>query len=81
MFDHHIPNLIHLASDLFVESLDHPFLVHLTMADSNKPLLINQIQLIKSSLDPIIFVQTRILHDPQRRDLDLDSQDNLHTIH
>ena len=71
-FDHLIPDLIYLASDLFVEILDHLFLIHLTMTDISKSLINNQIQLIKSSLDLVLFVQTHILQNPERRYLDFD---------
>ena len=55
--DYKIPDLIYLASEFLVESLDHPFLVCLTMANSSKSLLINQVKLVKLGLNPIVFTK------------------------
>ena len=59
-------------SDFFVESLDHPFLIRLTMANSGESFLVDQIELIKSGLNPIVFTQTSIFHDSQGGNLNLD---------
>ena len=56
--DYEISDLVYLTSDFLVESLDHPFLIRLTMANSSESLLVDQIELIKSGLHPIIFIQT-----------------------
>ena len=39
--DYHIPYLILLLFDFLVEGLDHPFLIHLTMADNSKSFLVD----------------------------------------
>ena len=40
-FDYKIFDLIYLTSDFFVESLDHPFLIRMTMTNSSKSLLVD----------------------------------------
>ena len=71
MLDYQVTNLIYLTSDHLVKSFNHTFLVHMTMEDNRKPLLINQVQLVKSSLNLFILIQPCIPHDSQRRYLDL----------
>ena len=50
-----ISSLIYLTPDLLVESLDHPFLIRLTMTNISKSLLVDQVKLIKPSMTPIVF--------------------------
>ena len=69
--DYKISDLIYLTPDFLVEGLDHPFLVRLTMANSSESFLVDQIELIKSGLNPIVFTQTSILHDSQGENLNL----------
>ena len=40
-FDHQIPDLILLSSDLLVKCFDHSLLVRLTMTNSSKSLLVD----------------------------------------
>ena len=58
--------------DLLVKSFDHTFLVHLTMTNNREPFLVNEVQLVKSSLNPFILFYTFIFHDSQGKGLDFD---------
>ena len=48
-FYHQVTSLIYSRLDLFVESLDHTFLIPLTMKNSSQSFIIDQVQQIQPS--------------------------------
>ena len=58
--------------DFLIERFDHTLLIHMTVKNSYKPLLVNQIQLVQPSLNPFVFVQVCILYNSQGMYLNFD---------